>query len=31
MWQVHELRISKSLYKLHWENHKIVSALGFRS
>ncbi len=28
---IHELRINKSLYKLHWENHKAVSALSFRS
>ncbi len=31
MWQVYELRMSKSLYKLHWENYKVVSALSFKS
>ncbi len=31
MWQIHESRMSESLHELHWENHKAVSALSFRS
>ncbi len=31
MQQIYKLRMSKSLYELHWENYKAVSALSFRS